>query len=104
MGVVFGLGRRPIRLKAAHFIGPSKNSIDVLYRPLFFSGASGPITFSAGSGFFDSRRFFVVSFAVFCQLASLAISALPFATLYAEAVRFNFGMILIPPYGQFSIS
>lgn len=93
MGLVFGLGRRPIRLKAAHYS-----------EPLFFSGASGPITFSAGSGFFDSRRFFVVSFAVFCHLASLAISALPFVTLYAEAVVFNFGMILIPPYEQFSIS
>lgn len=104
MGVVFGLGRRPIRLKDAHFIGPSKNSIAVLYRPLLFSGASGPTSFSAGSRFFDSRRFFVVSFAVFCHWASLAISALLLATLYAEAVRFNFGMIWIPPYGQFSIS
>jgi hypothetical protein len=45
----------------------------------------------------DSRRFFDVSFAVFCHFASLAISAFLLATLYAEAVRFNFAMILMPP-------
>jgi hypothetical protein len=56
--------------------------------------------FSAGARFFDSRRFFVVSFAVFCHFASLAISAFPLATLYAEAVKFIFAMILKPPSGD----
>jgi hypothetical protein len=125
VGVVFGLGRRPIRLKDADIKRLYKNS-NVIYRPLISSGALGPMSsvalpwlkllgssapgaifwsrpplpsmsFSAGSRFFDSRRFFVVSFAVFCHFASLAISAFPLATLYTEGDKFIFAMILKSP-------